>query len=63
MLRPIGENNSSLEKTRVDKRTLDNNSLRILTLSSPGNGIGPHIGVTSSASPNARDFGYRLDAA
>jgi hypothetical protein len=31
--RPIGENNSSLEMARVDERTLDNNSLRILTLS------------------------------
>jgi hypothetical protein len=28
--RPIGENNSSLEMARVDERTLDNNSLRIL---------------------------------
>jgi hypothetical protein len=31
--RPIGENNSSLELARVDERTLDNNSLRIVTLS------------------------------
>src|SRR5215469_8698748 len=57
--RPIGENNSSLEMARVDERTLDNNSLRILTLSYARKRHRPDIGFTSSASPNARDFAER----
>jgi hypothetical protein len=56
---PIGENNSSLEMARVDERTLDNNSLGILTLSYPRKRHRPAYWVTSSASPNARDFAER----
>jgi hypothetical protein len=56
---PIGENNSSLEMARVDERTLDNNSLGILTLSYPRKRHRPAYWVTTSASPNARDFAER----
>jgi hypothetical protein len=56
---PIGENNSSLEMARVDERTLDNNSLCILTLCYARKRHRPTYWVTSSASPNARDFAKR----
>jgi hypothetical protein len=54
---PIGENNSSLEMARVDERTL--NALRILALSYPRKRHRPAYWVTSSASPNGRDFAER----
>jgi hypothetical protein len=50
----IGEHNSLLEMARVDECTLDNNSLRILTLSYARKRHRPGDWVTSSASPNAR---------
>jgi len=56
---PIGENNSSLEMARVDERTLDDNSLGILTLSYPRKRHRPGYWVTSSASPNARFRGTK----